>query len=98
MVFAMIHRGVLGSIIAVLLLAFASTTARADDVIRRLPTEQRVVALTFDACEQRAPKKLDDGIADYLVSHKIPFTIFMAGTFARDNAAEVKKLSSLGFV
>jgi peptidoglycan-N-acetylglucosamine deacetylase len=72
-------------------------TARAE-VILRLPTKERVVALTFDACEQKKPVKLDTGISDYLVAHKIPFTLFLAGKFAEDNAEAVKALAKLDFV
>src|ERR1700753_3266051 len=42
------------------------------DVILRLPTDARVVALTFDACEQKRPMTLDTGISDYLVAHRVP--------------------------
>jgi hypothetical protein len=41
------------------------------DVILRLPTSERVVALTFDGCEQQRPMKLDTGIADFLVANRI---------------------------
>jgi peptidoglycan/xylan/chitin deacetylase (PgdA/CDA1 family) len=72
-------------------------TAHAD-VILRLPTSDRVVALTFDACEQQRPVKLDTGISDYLVAHKIPFTLFLSGRFVEDNADALKALSKLDFV
>jgi peptidoglycan-N-acetylglucosamine deacetylase len=71
--------------------------ARAE-VILRLPTEERVVALTLDACEQQRPMKLDTGISDYLVAHRIPFTLFLSGRFVADNAEAVKALSKLDFV
>jgi peptidoglycan/xylan/chitin deacetylase (PgdA/CDA1 family) len=71
--------------------------ARAD-VILRLPTNERVVALTFDACEQRRAMKLDTGISDYLVAHRIPFTLFLSGRFVQDNAEAVKALGALPFV
>ena len=67
-------------------------------VVTRLPTSERVVALTFDACEQQRPNKLDTGISDYLVAHKIPFTIFLSGRFVQDNEAAVKALGALDFV
>ena len=52
-------------------------------VILRLPTEERVVAFTFDACEQRSPNKLDTGISEYLVANRIPFTLFLVGALRR---------------
>lgn len=82
------------TIAAVLLVASA---ARAD-VVKRLPTSDRVVALTLDACEQNHPNKLDHSIIDYLVTQKIPFTIFLSGKFVVDNASDIKALSALPFV
>jgi peptidoglycan-N-acetylglucosamine deacetylase len=78
-------------------LLLVSAVARAD-VIKRLPTEEQVVALTFDACEQRWSVKLDTGISDYLVAHRIPFTVFLSGRFVADNADAVKALGTLDFV
>src|ERR1700744_5216175 len=68
------------------------------DVILRLPTNERVVALTFDACEQHRAMKLDTGISDYLIAHRIPFTIFLSGRFVQDNEDAVRGLSKLLFV
>lgn len=78
-------------------LCLCLAAARAE-VILRLPTDDRVVALTFDGCEQREPMKLDTRISDYLVAHRVPFTLFLAGRFAEDNAEAVKALARLPFV
>ncbi|OIR08025.1 peptidoglycan-N-acetylmuramic acid deacetylase PdaA precursor [mine drainage metagenome] len=67
-------------------------------VITRLPTADKVVALTFDACESRTPAFLDHGISDFLVAHQIPFTIFVSGRFARHNGAALAALGKLDFV
>jgi len=77
---------------------FAAVTPAAAQVISRLPTDERVVALTFDACEQRRAMKLDTGISDYLVAHRIPFTLFLSGRFVEDNAAAIKQIAALDFV
>jgi peptidoglycan/xylan/chitin deacetylase (PgdA/CDA1 family) len=83
------------AILAALLLAPA---ARAE-VIEHLPTgNQKLVALTFDACESRTPAFLDEGIRDVLVSRKIPFTIFVTGRFARHNGEALAELGKLDFV
>ncbi len=79
------------------LLLLQSATARAG-VILRLPTNERVVALTFDACEQHHAMKLDTAMSDYLVAHRIPFTVFLSGRFVEDNEAAVKALAALPFV
>lgn len=63
-------------------------------VVKRLATDEKVVALTFDACEAGAVAHLDHGIADYLVANHIPFTVFMGGKFARDNAGDARWLAA----
>jgi len=68
------------------------------DIVTRLPTSEKVVALTFDACESKTPAFLDHGIADFLVEHKIPFTVFVTGRFARHNQADLVRLAALPFV
>ena len=67
-------------------------------IITRLPTHERVVALTFDACEAFERMRLDHGITDFLVGRRIPFTVFMGGRFARDNADDVRELARHDFV
>jgi peptidoglycan/xylan/chitin deacetylase (PgdA/CDA1 family) len=67
-------------------------------VIVRLPTEERVVALSFDACQAVERMQLDRGITDFLVARQIPFTIFAGGRFARDNAADLRELARYPFV
>jgi peptidoglycan/xylan/chitin deacetylase (PgdA/CDA1 family) len=89
---------VIGKFVLAVALAAALAAPAPAGVILRLPTNERVVALTFDACEQQRPVKLDTGISDYLVAHHIPFTLFLAGRFAQDNAEAVKQLAALDFV
>lgn len=69
-----------------------------DGVVTRLPTHERVVALTFDACQAVERMQLDRGIVDFLVARQVPFTIFMGGRFARDNADAVRALAEHPFV
>jgi len=71
--------------------------ARAE-IVTRLPTKDKVVALTFDACERNSPAFLDRKIADYLLAGKIPFTIFVSGRFARRNQDVLKELAAQDFV
>lgn len=68
------------------------------DVINRLPTDEKVVAITLDACETKTPSYLDMDIIDYLVSNKIPFTLFVSGKFLIRNKEDIKKLYSTGLV
>jgi peptidoglycan-N-acetylglucosamine deacetylase len=67
-------------------------------VVTRLPTRDKVVALTFDACQAGERMTLDRGIADVLLARKVPFTIFVGGRFARDNSAVLAELAALPFV
>ncbi|MBV8977807.1 MAG: polysaccharide deacetylase family protein [Alphaproteobacteria bacterium] len=86
-------------VVAAAALAFlAMGWPSAAQVVLRLPTDARVVALTFDACEQQRAMKLDTGISDYLVAHGIPFTLFLSGRFVEDNAAAIRELATLDFV
>lgn len=84
--------------IAALLIAATPALALQTPALTRLPTTDRVVALTFDACEAGKVAHLDHAIADFLVQHRIPFTVFMGGKFARDNAADAKWLAEQPFV
>lgn len=84
--------GLIASVVSVCV-----STARAD-VITRLPTDEKVIALTFDACEAGKPVAFDRGILDYLLARQIPFTVFATGRFVETNAADVEALSTLGFV
>jgi len=70
----------------------AADPARAD-VVTRLPTQDRVIALTFDACEAGKVAHLDRAVLDAVVARRIPFTVFMGGRFARDNAEAVAALA-----
>ena len=67
----------------------------AGDVVGRLPTTRRVVALTFDggAGAQAAAR-----IVATLVTDKVPATFFLTGQFVRANAGLVESLVAQGFV
>ena len=71
--------------------------ARAD-LITRLPTDEKVVALTFDACEAGKVVSFDRGILDYLLQRRIPFTVFASGKFVESNVADMQMLAKLDFV
>lgn len=64
------------------------------EIITHLPGHERVVALTFDACEGPTRAILDEPIARYLIDEHLPFTVFMGGRFARDNADAVRALAA----
>ncbi len=66
----------------------------------QIPRSEKIVALTFDACETRTPAFFDLKILDYLLRNKIPFTLFISGKFAKRtvNAMILRELSRYNFV
>lgn len=82
----------LSAVILILLVASLSSSA---DPITQLPTHEKVVALTFDACETITPAYFDMPLLNYLLKERLPFTIFISGKFAREpaNALVIKQLS-----
>ena len=68
------------------------------DVITRLPTDEKVVALTFDACEAWERVSFDRKLLDFLRAKKIPFTLFVTGKFVENNTSEIQALSALDYV
>ena len=68
------------------------------EVITRLPTQEKVVALTFDACESITPAFLDHRIVSVLDKEKIPYTIFVSGRFARHQRDDLAALAATGLV
>ena len=64
------------------------------EVVTRLPTTDKVVALTFDACEApHQPAEFDQSILAVLESEKLPFTIFATGLFAEHHHDELARLA-----
>lgn len=68
------------------------------EVITRLPTSEKVVALTFDACETTTPSFFDRTILDYLLRERMPSTFFVSGKFARRNQAALQDLARADFI
>ncbi len=64
------------------------------------PSSEKLVALTFDACETKTPSYFDLRILDFLLRTKTPFTLFISGRFARRpiNSLILRALSRLDFV
>lgn len=85
-------------IIAALVAAFIAPSMACADVVTQLPTQEKVVALTFDACEQGKPVAFDRAVLDYLLEERIPFTVFVTGRFVQSNLEDVRQLARLDFV
>lgn len=68
------------------------------EVITRLPTKEKVVAITLDACETKTPSYLDWKIINFLIENRIPFTIFVSGKFLIRNRKDLEKIYKTGLV
>lgn len=71
------------------------TTSAPGRSIRRvaLPNGQKIVALTFDLCEQAVEKTGYDGaIVDYLRAHQIKATFFAGGKWMRSHSKRTMQL------
>ena len=87
-----------GRLFIIASLLCCATPAVSADVITHIPTKDKVVALTFDACEAGEKMAFDHGVLDYLLAREIPFTVFASGKFVQTNALDVEALSMLDFV
>jgi peptidoglycan/xylan/chitin deacetylase (PgdA/CDA1 family) len=59
----------------------------------RLNTEQKVLALTFDACGGPRGSKYDEKLIQYLETEKIPATLFISGKWVDRNPDLLQALS-----
>ncbi|MCX8083583.1 MAG: polysaccharide deacetylase family protein [Calditerrivibrio sp.] len=67
-------------------------------IINHINTNEKIVAFTFDACETKTPATFDKGILNFILSKKLPVTIFVNGKFAIRNRDSIKELSSHPFI
>lgn len=75
----------------------ADGAARAD-LATLLPTNDKVVALTFDACAGWERVSFDRPFLEFLLLRQIPFTLFATGKFVEDNASHIAMLATVDFV
>lgn len=64
-------------------------------VIDRIPTNENVIALTFDACGGEWGSGYDQELIDYLVTENIPATLFINSRWIDANLEEFLYLASL---
>ena len=62
-------------------------------LIRRLPTNERVVALTFDACQTLKPAGYAPQIIQILRQERVPATLFLGGRWMEWHADVAKNLA-----
>jgi peptidoglycan/xylan/chitin deacetylase (PgdA/CDA1 family) len=58
------------------------------------PRDRKRIALTFDACSTRDISKYDERVTQELISSRTPATIFLGGSWAKEEAEHVKVLAS----
>jgi peptidoglycan/xylan/chitin deacetylase (PgdA/CDA1 family) len=64
------------------------------EVVSHGSRTERQIALTFDACSTRDVSQYDEPVTDVLIRTRTPATIFLGGSWAREEAAHVRKLAS----
>jgi peptidoglycan/xylan/chitin deacetylase (PgdA/CDA1 family) len=62
-------------------------------IINRLPTHEKVVALTFDACGGPHGDGYDQKLIDYLIKEKIPATLFINSRWIKANRPTFMELA-----
>ena len=62
-----------------------------EGVITEINTNDKVVALTFDACVG-TPESFDKDLIDFLIEAEVPATLFVGGQWIKENEAEFMKL------
>src|SRR5690349_4297130 len=89
------HLFIGGILIILVAVLFGTATG---EIVTRLPTREKVVALTFDGCESKTPAFLDRRIGEYIVEQQIPCSIFVGGKFAIRNRTELAELSKFEYI
>jgi peptidoglycan/xylan/chitin deacetylase (PgdA/CDA1 family) len=77
------------------------TIARAPGASSRIIThfsDDKRIALTFDACERGKVVHFDKKLLDFIIANKIPVSIFLSGEFVKSNRTEIEKLKAYPFI
>lgn len=62
-------------------------------VITKIDTEDKIIALTFDACDV-SPNAYDEELIQFLIEEDIPATLFLAGQWIQSYEEEFMELSN----
>ena len=65
------------------------------DIVFHGPRDEKLIALTFDACATRALSHYDERITQVLVDKKVPATLFLGGKLIEENRHHAQYLASL---
>ncbi|HTS80625.1 MAG TPA: polysaccharide deacetylase family protein [Myxococcaceae bacterium] len=64
------------------------------EVVAHGRRDRKEIALTFDACSTRDPSRYDERVTKELLAAGAPATIFLGGSWAKEEQAQVKELAS----
>ena len=64
------------------------------EVVAHGRRDRKEIALTFDACSTRDPSRYDERVTRELLAAGAPATIFLGGSWAKEESAQVKELAS----
>lgn len=81
-----------------LLISFLICNILNFQIITEFNTHDKMVALTFDACETKTPSYFDKGILNFVIDEKLPVTFFLSGKFIERNLEEIEKISKYDFI
>lgn len=62
-------------------------------VVTRMDTKEKIIALTFDACEGPGGSKYDEKLIKYLIRERVPATLFINARWIDANREAFKRLS-----
>ncbi len=63
------------------------------EVVSHGRRDRKEIALTFDACSTRSPSRYDERVTRALLDAGVPATIFLGGSWAKEEAAQVRELA-----
>jgi peptidoglycan/xylan/chitin deacetylase (PgdA/CDA1 family) len=63
-------------------------------VVRRVATRKKWVALTFDACATSQPSRFDDRVIRTLIDLNVPATLFLGGKWMEEHPDETAELAT----
>ena len=72
----------------------AAPTAAAPLAFDRVNTTQRLVALTFDCCQNQKPAGFDSRLVQILIQHRTPATFFLGGAWVEAHPQAAQKLAA----
>lgn len=64
-----------------------------EGILSEIPTDEKIIALTFDACGWGQGSGYDEELIEFLIEEKIPATLFISGKWIEDNPQKLEYLA-----